>query len=543
MTNQPKKRSFFKRIADFSSRSETDRFNAQKFAAINRQIKQTSTEENRPVLVFNASTRLTRTSLNAAFAWLTAAGLRVQGIPTPFLVCRAGLQPCLLGTDKADITAALPCRDCIRLSDQMYRGMETIPLRYQEDPVVFNEVEGLESEALMDYSYQDVPLGELTTPSVRWIMRRHHLSGDETALKLQRLYILSAWSVYRQAKSWIETNQPRAIVVFNGLQYPEATVRWIGKSMGIPTFTHEIGLMPETAFFTEGEATATPILLPDDFRMNEERNNRLDQYLNDRMQGQFKTAGVQFWPDMMGLTPDFWVLARSFRQIVPVFTNVVFDTSQKHANMLFESMFEWLDEVKKLAEQNSDTFFVIRAHPDEIRPGKESLETVADWVKTSQVTHLPNVLFIAPDQFFSSYDLIRISKFVMIYNSTIGLEAAAMGRPVLSAGKSRFTPYPISYFPDSKAAYLQLAQELLTSVEWNTPAEFKENARRFMYYQFFHTALDFSAYISPDPVWNGYVRLKDFQATDLTPEKNETMKILTEGILNGSPFVLPARES
>ena len=186
---------------------------------------------------------------------------------------------------------------------------------------------------------------------------------------------------------------------------------------------------------------------------------------------------------------------------------------------------------------------MIRAHPDEIRPGKESLETVAEWVKTSQVTHLPNVLFIAPDQFFSSYDLIRISKFVMIYNSTIGLEAAAMGRPVLSAGKSRFTPYPISYFPDSKAAYLQLAQELLTSVEWNTPAEFKENARRFLYYQFFHTALDFSAYISPDPVWNGYVRLKDFQAADLTPEKNETMKILTQGILTGSPFVLPARES
>jgi hypothetical protein len=92
----------------------------------------------------------------------------------------------------------------------------------------------------------------------------------------------------------------------------------------------------------------------------------------------------------------------------------------------FQICFHWLDEVKTLIAQHSDTLFVIRAHPDEIRPGKESLETVTDWVVRNRVNLLTNVLYVGPDQYFSSYELIQNAKFVLVYNSTIGLEAAIM---------------------------------------------------------------------------------------------------------------------
>ena len=100
------------------------------------------------------------------------------------------------------------------------------------------------------------------------------------------MYIRSAWSVYLQVDEWIRENQPRAIVVFNGQQYPEAIVKWIGDRAGIPTFTHEVGLMPETAIFTAGEATACPIALPADLEMTPERNARLDEYLEARIKGE-----------------------------------------------------------------------------------------------------------------------------------------------------------------------------------------------------------------------------------------------------------------
>ncbi len=495
-----------------------------------------------PVLFFAASTRLTRTSLNAAFSWLSAVSLQASEIPVEFLVCRSGLKPCLLGTNRDELAQALPCRECISLSEKITRGLNVTPLIFQEDPLVFNEVEGLTLDGLSTYIHHNVPLGELVLPSMRWILRCHHLEGSANAEKLFRLYIRSAWSVYLQVSDWINRFEPRAVVVFNGLQYPEAVVRWIGKRAGIPTFTHEIGLMPETAFITEDEATATPITLPSDLKMTAERDAQLDVYLEGRMSGNFKTAGVQFWPEMEGLTPEFWELVRKFRQIVPIFTNVIFDTSQKHANVLFDNMFEWLDEVKLLIEKNTDTFFVLRAHPDELRRGKESLETVSNWVASVHLSHLPNVLYIAPDQYFSSYDLIRLAKFVMVYNSTIGLEAAAMGAAVLSGGKSRFTQTPITWFPDSKDAWREQAQQMLDADELDIPPEFKENARKFLYYQFFHTALDFSDFLEPDQVWNGYIRLKNFTPSELLPGNSQTMRIIQEGILEGKPFVIPHRE-
>ena len=66
--------------------------------------------------------------------------------------------------------------------------------------------------------------------------------------------------------------------------------------------------------------------------------------------------------------------------MVPVFTNVIFDTSQPHSNVVFPHMFAWLDCVLELVRAHPETLFVIRAHPDEIRPGKESRESVAQWV-------------------------------------------------------------------------------------------------------------------------------------------------------------------
>ncbi len=58
----------------------------------------------RPVVVFNASTRLTGLSLNAAFSLLTGWSLRLAGVPVVHFVCQSGLQPCVLGTSREDYT-------------------------------------------------------------------------------------------------------------------------------------------------------------------------------------------------------------------------------------------------------------------------------------------------------------------------------------------------------------------------------------------------------------------------------------------------------
>ena len=514
----------------------TDSSNESRFRSVNKETAPFVTDTENPVLFFNASTRLNRTSLNAAYAWIAANSLRYSGVPVHFISCGKGLKPCLLSVGRGESAV---CPSCMALSSKMYAGLPHTVFHFEEDHTVANDVEGLGHAGLSSYVHEGVPLGELTLPSLRWILRRHHLEDIPEAVPLQRSFIKSAWSTYVQAKRLMDDLHPRAVVVFNGLQYPEAVVKWLGKQRGIPTFTHEIGLMPNTAIFTEGEATACPIDLPDDFEMTPERDEKLDAYLSKRMKGSFSTAGVQFWPDMQKLPDEFWTRARSFRQIVPVFTNVIFDTSQKHANVVFDDMFAWLDYVKKIIEDHADTLFVIRAHPDETRPGKESHETVTDWVKKNQLTHLPNVIYVPPEDYLSSYELIQASKFIMVYNSTIGLEAAIMGAAVLCGGRSRYSQVPLCYFPQTIDAYLEKVEELLNCDAVDVPDSFRLTARKFMYYQFFHTALSCDSFIEPDETWKGYVKIRKFPPEALDPQKDPNLRVIHDGILYGRPFVLP----
>ncbi len=227
--------------------------------------------------------------------------------------------------------------------------------------------------------------------------------------------------------------------------------------------------------------------------------------------------------------------AAGFKQIVPVFTNVIFDTSQPHANTVFEDMFDWLDLVLEVIKEHPETLFVIRAHPDELRVRKASRETVAGWVEARRVTDLPNVIFVAPQETLSSYELILKSKFVMVYNSTIGLEASIMGAAVLCAGKARFTQYPTVFFPQTIEEVRRKMKEFLAAEKIDVPLEFKRNARRFLYYQLFRTSLPFGEFLEPS-VRTTQTRLKSFGLDELV--RSESVKVIMDGVLEGGDFLV-----
>jgi hypothetical protein len=242
-------------------------------------------------------------------------------------------------------------------------------------------------------------------------------------------------------------------------------------------------------------------------------------------------AGIRFWPEMRGLDEAFLQKAARFRQIVPVFTNVAYDTSQVHANQVFPHLFAWLDQTLEIIQAHPETLFVIRAHPDEMRPGtaKQSRETVHDWVVNNAADRLENVVFIDSQEYLSSYELIQRAKFVMVYNSSIGMEAALMGKAVLCGGKARYTQYPIVTFPGSMQGYKAQADEFLDVEQIAVPAEFQRNARRFLHYQLYRASLSFENYLE-EGHRKGYVRFRPFSWRDLSPDNSPAIRAILEGV-------------
>ena len=198
----------------------------------------------------------------------------------------------------------MPCRRESRskLLDFIVRCIGSI---FERDAQLTAAIENLSLKDLMSFEWQELPLGPLCLPGLRWILRIHHLNDDEPTRYLLREYILSAWNIAQQFSDFLDKTQPRAVVVFNGQFYPEAIARYISQRRGIRVITHEVGLQPATAFFTDGEATAYPIHIPDEFELNDEQNAKLDAYLARRFQGDFTMAGIKFWADMKGLDESF----------------------------------------------------------------------------------------------------------------------------------------------------------------------------------------------------------------------------------------------
>lgn len=495
-----------------------------------------------PVVFFNASSRITGLSQNAAFSLLASWGLRLAGVPVQHFVCSHGMSHCVLGTNREDFYKPPPCRACIRQSRRIHHGADAHWFKYTPDPDLTAAIKDLNVDELSVFEYGKIkgslvtpgltiPLGKLVVPSIRWALRRYTLPDNEVTRYLLREYILSAYNVAQEFSAFLDKVKPATAVIFNGMMYPEAIARWIAAARGLRVITYEVGFQRFSAFFTEGEATAYPITIPNDFELTPAQTERLDQYLERRFEGQFTMAGIRFWPEMRSLDQTFLEKSGQFRQIVPVFTNVIYDTSQTHANTLFANMFDWLDALHEVIRRRPETLFVIRAHPDEMRPGtaKQSRESVREWVAQTQIDRLPNVVFIDSQEYLSSYELIQRSKFVLIYNSSIGLEATLLNTPVLCAGKARYTQYPIVFFPQNRAEYDATLDKFLDEQEIEIPPEFGVNARRFLYCQLFRSSLSFEDYLK-DGYRKGYVQLQPFSWRDLLPENSPTIQILLDGI-------------
>ena len=512
------------------------KLNNSKIASMARQVAKRMPEpKGQPVAFFKASTGIDDLSWNSGFHLLASWGFRLQGIPVVYFACNSGMSYCVLGTNREKVHKEPPCKSCVYQSKTLYTGANPYRFNFQRDEKLSEAVASLSVEEMLRFEWDKIPLGGLCLPGLRWILRVHNLNDDASTRYLLREYILSAGNVARNFSKFLHETNPRAVIVFNGQFFPEATARYVAQQRGIRVITHEVGLQPASAFFTDGEATAYPIHIPDEFELREEQNAKLDAYLAKRFQGDFTMAGIKFWTDMKELDEFFLNKAAHFKQIVPVFTNVIFDTSQPHANTVFSDMFAWLDLVLEIIKSHPETLFVIRAHPDETRTRKESRETVQGWVEAHGVDKVANVVFVAPKETLSSYELIQRSKFVMVYNSTIGLEAALMGKPVLCAGKARFTQYPTVFFPQTVAEQRIKTEEFLAAETIDVPPEFKRNARRFLYYQLFRTSLPFGVFLEPS-VRTTQTRLKSFELDELV--SSEAIKVITDGVLGDKDFLL-----
>ncbi len=180
----------------------------------------------------------------------------------------------------------------------------------------------------------------------------------------------------------------------------------------------------------------------------------------------------------LGLVPD--------KKLAVIFPHILWDGSFFYGEDLFQDYSEWFVETIKAACANDRLHWIVKLHPAHVvkaqqegRHGKPAelvaLEGVVDALP-------PHVTVIQPEAPISTYSLFQIADYVVTVRGTVGIEAALLGIPVITAGTGRYDGRGFTVDSSTKEEY----RRRLAAIETQPPMTHDqvERAERYAFYVF-----------------------------------------------------------
>ena len=135
--------------------------------------------------------------------------------------------------------------------------------------------------------------------------------------------------------------------------------------------------------------------------------------------------------------------------------NVEWDTAALGRHVHFASTVDWITSTITTILERDAGPVVVRQHPSERRPLQRSQLDIES-VLRDRFGDDPRCRFVAADEPVNSYDLLRSARLVLPYVSTIAIEAAAIGKPVLISGAGYFAGLGFVWSATSRDEYFEL---------------------------------------------------------------------------------------
>lgn len=136
------------------------------------------------------------------------------------------------------------------------------------------------------------------------------------------------------------------------------------------------------------------------------------------------------------------------KPVISVYAGNWFDYPHSLGMSQFRDFYDWTVSTLEIAKQNKNVNWLFKAHPcDEWYGGI----TLKDIINVDKYNHIKFV----PDD-WNSVTLLETLDGVITYHGTIGIEATAMGKPVLVADKGWYHDWGFVKLSNSREEYLHL---------------------------------------------------------------------------------------
>ena len=268
---------------------------------------------------------------------------------------------------------------------------------------------------------------------------------------------------------WMETNEPDVVLIPNGLILEMGIVFRVARHLNIPAVTFEFNDQREQIWLAQNTSIMrqdTEYLVRDrcSLPMTDEMYERLADLENARRGARVWGKSKRLWQyvSAQGAEETHRALGLDHRPVVLLAANVLGDSLTLGRNIFAESMSEWITKTVRYFAKRTDVQLVIRVHPGEkLVPQAKSMGTVVREALPELPSHIYIIGALDP---INTYDLIEIANLGLAYTTTVGVETAMNGIPVISCGQTHYRGRGFTIDPNSWDEYYRALEDVLSDL-------------------------------------------------------------------------------
>jgi hypothetical protein len=330
-------------------------------------------------------------------------------------------------------------------------------------------------------------MSEAAFKDVQYSLLREDVDRESSlyALRLERNTTMAAALL-----TWLQENKPDVIIVPNGSMLEFGIVFQVARYLDIPVMTFEFGEQSERMWLAQNadvmrQETGDLWSSRRELDLTDIEWQRVREFFASRQGGGLWENFSRRWQGTAskGGEQARIDLGLDTRPLVLLPTNVLGDSLTLGRQIFSHSMTKWLRRTIHYFSQRSDWQFVIRVHPGEqIGWGPSVYDLLQE-----AFPELPTHIHLLPaDAGVNTYDLVNTADLGLVFTTTLGLEMAMVGLPVIVTGQTHYRDKGFTIDPDSWDDYFDVLDKVLAAPELYRPSrEQVEMAWTYAYRFFF----------------------------------------------------------
>ncbi len=326
---------------------------------------------------------------------------------------------------------------------------------------------------------------------------------DPTYLLRQERNLAAA----RTALNWLKGHRPDVVIVPNGTIQEFGVVYRVARYLGIPVVTYEFGDQREHIWLAQNSEimrheTDALWAARREIPLSAAEVERLSNLFAARMQAATWENFSRLWQGSpaQGASQVRASLGLDNRPVALLATNVLGDSLTLGRQVFSQSMEEWMVRTVLYFAGRVDTQLVIRVHPGEALTHGTSM---MDVVRRTLPDLPEHIHLVGPAEKVNTYDLVDVADVGLVYTTTVGMEMAMSGKPVLIAGQTHYRGRGFTIDPQTWDAYFEQLHALLANPKaYRLTKDQMDLAWQYAYRFFFEFPFPFPWHLLH--FWNDY---------------------------------------